>query len=211
MRPSIASSIVPEDLVLDYVDPAGPRVTHTRGILIAGSRAGLEKLGLFTQYADLLPPLHKDVLLYCVASSWLPMDQTLAHFDTCDRLELTSSHYEAIGAALADRMTKTFLAAGLRSVRSMGVEGQLVWAMSRMDRFMKRIYTGGRCRVVRRGPKDLMLELNGIPFASSTYYRNVVLVETKALMSVLCKSLYARLITPRSGSKESLALSLSWV
>jgi hypothetical protein len=211
MRSVLASSLLPEQVLLDYVDSNGPRVTHTRGILIAGSRAGLQSLGLFEQYAALLPPLHKDALLYCVANSWLPMDETLAHFEACDRLELTRSHYETIGKALAERMATTFLGAALRYVRSLGVEGQLVWSLSKMDRFMKRIYTGGRCTIVQRGPKDVTFELSGIPFARSSYYRNVVLVETKTLMSMLCKSLFAKLVPARAGSEESLALSLSWV
>lgn len=206
-----ALSLPPSELLLDYGDPKAPRVTHVRGILIAGSRAGLQTLGLFEQYAERLPALHKDALLYCVASSWLPLDQTLAHFETCDQLGLTRSHFDEIGGALADRMTKTFLAAALRTVRSMGVDGQVRWAMSNFDRFLKRIYCGGRCVIEQRGPKDLLFELSGIPFAQSPYYQGVVLSETKVLLGMLCRKLFAKQIPPRGNSKEGLALSLNWV
>jgi hypothetical protein len=199
------------ETLLDYCDPVSPRVTHTRGILIAGSRAGLHALGVYEQYADLLPALHKDALLYCLATSWLPMDQTMAHFETCDRLELVQRHYDEIGKALANRMTTTLLSAMLRAARSVGVDGQVRWALSQTDRFLPRIYQGGRCSIVSGGPKDALMELSGIPFASSPYYRGVVLSETKALLGVLCRSLHARIVPARGGSKESLALSISWV
>jgi hypothetical protein len=206
-NPAIASW----ETLLDYCDPASPRVTHTRGILIAGSRAGLHTLGVYDQYVELLPALHRDALLYCLANTWLPMDQTMAHFDACDRLQLKQSQYDEIGRALADRMTKTFLSAALRAARSLGADGQVRFGLSQMDRFLPRIYQGGRCTVVSGGPKDAIMELTGIPFAGSAYYRGVVLAETKALMGVLCRSLFVRFVPARAGSKESLALSLSWV
>jgi hypothetical protein len=210
MLQSRAATATWETLV-DYCDPSSPRVTHTRGILIAGSRAGLHTLGVYEQYADLLPAMHKDALLYCLANTWLPMDQTMAHFDACDRLQLTQRHYDEVGKALADRMTKTFLGAASRAARSVGVDGQVRWALSKTDRFLPRIYQGGRCSIVSGGPKDAIMELNGIPFAGSAYYRGVVLSETKVLMGVLCRSLHAKIVPARSGSKESLAIALSWV
>jgi hypothetical protein len=199
------------ETLLDYSDPSSPRVTHTRGILIAGSRAALHTLGIYEQYVELLPALHKDALLYCLANTWLPMDQTMAHFEACDRLQLTKTDYDEIGKAVADRMTKTFLGVASRAARSVGVDGQVRWALSQTDRFLPRIYQGGRCTIVSGGPKDAVMELGGIPFAGSHYYQGVALSETKALMGVLCRSLHAKIVPARSGSKESLAISLSWV
>ena len=126
-------------------------------------------------------------------------------------MQLKQSQYDEIGKTLADRMIKTFLSATLRVARSMGVDGQMRWSLSNMDRFFPRIYQGGRCSVVSGGPKDAIMKLSGIPFASSAYYRGVVLSETKALMGILCRSVYVRIVPARAGSKESLALSLSWV
>lgn len=204
-------SLRPYPLLLDYGDPRTPHVTHTRGILIAGSRAGLSQLGLYEQYAELLPTQHKDALLYCVANSWLPIDQTLTHFETCDRLGMSTRHFEAIGAALAERLTKTFVALALRSVRLAGADGQILWAMSQFDRLLKRIYCGGSCRIEQHGPKELLLELRGIPFARSTYYRGVVLSQSKVLLGLMCRSLFVQFAPSRAPRSDTLALSLNWV
>jgi hypothetical protein len=200
-----------QTLLLNYGEPQTPRVTHVRGILIAGSRAGLQSVGFYDRYVELLPPAYKDALLYCVANSWLPLDVTFAHFDTCDRVGLTRSHFDAIGGALADRLAKTFMGAALRTVRSMGADGQLLWAVSHTDRFLRRVYAGGRCTVEQRGPKDLLLQLNGIPFAGSTYYQGVLLSHTKALLGMMCRRLFAQIVPPRPLNSESLAIALNWV
>lgn len=204
-RPSL------QTLLLNYGDPQMPRITNVRGILIAGSRAGLQSIGYYDRYVELLPAAHRDAILYCVANSWLPLDVTLAHFDTCDRLGLTRSHFEAIGEALADRLAKTFMGAALRTVRSAGADGQLLWAVSHTDRFLKRVYMGGRCTVEQRGPKDLLMQLSGVPFASSSYYQGVLLSQTKALLGMMCRRLFAQLVPPRPLNSESLAIALNWV
>lgn len=204
-------SLRPCPLLLDYGDTRTPHVTHTRGILIAGSRAGLSELGFYEQYAELLPAKHKDALLYCVASSWIPIDLTMTHFETCDRLGMSTRHFDAIGATLAERLTKTFIAVALKSVRFAGADGQIVWAMSHFDRLLKRIYCGGSCRIEQHGPKELLLELRGIPFANSTYYRGVVLSQSKVLLGLMCRSLFVHFARPRAPRSDTLALSLNWV
>ena len=198
-------------LLLNYADPQIPRITHVRGILVAGSRAGLQSIGVYDRYVELLPAAHKDALLYYVANSWLPLEVTLAHFEACDRLGLARSHFDAIGGALADRLAKTFMGAALRTVRSMGADGQLVWAVSRTDRFLRRVYMGGGCTVEQRGPKDIVLQLNGVPFAGSAYYQGVLLSQTRALLGMMCRRLFAQIVPSRPLSRESLAIALSWV
>jgi hypothetical protein len=177
--------------------------------LIAGSRAGLKSLGLYDQYVAGLSSVHRDTLVYFVASSWLPLDVTLAHFAACDRLGLTRAAFEEIGKSLSDRLTQTFLSGALRAARAVGVDTQMWWALSRTDRLIQRLYKGGRVTVYRRGPKDALLELAGFPFANSPYFRGVVACETRAMMSLLCRALVVRLEQP--AVSDTLSLSLSWV
>jgi hypothetical protein len=65
--------------------------------------------------------------------------------------------------------------------------------------------------VLQHGPKHLVLELAGIPFAQSTYYRGVVLTQTKAIMGLFCRALFVKPARPRSPSPESFAMALNWV
>lgn len=193
---------------LQSTSPDGESVTHVRGILIAGSRAGLKSLGLYEQYVAALSSLHRDALVYFVASSWLPLDVTLAHFAACDSLALTRAAYEEIGKSLSDRLTQTFFSGALRTARAVGVDGQMWWALSRTDRLIQRLYKGGRVTVHRRGPKDALIELAGFPFASSPYFRGVVSCEMKVMMSLLCRALVVRI---EPSPANTLALALSWV
>lgn len=201
-------SAVQSEPFLESTSPFGDQVTDVRGILIAGSRAGLKSLGVYEQYVAAIPSLHRDALVYFVASSWLPLDVTLAHFEACDSLNLTRTAYEEIGKSLSDRLTQTFFSGALRAVRAVGVDAQMWWSLSRADRLIQRLYKGGRVTIHRRGPKDALLELSGFPFASSPYYRNVVVCEMRVMMSLLCRALVVRL---EPSAKSTLAISLSWV
>lgn len=204
-------ALAPPEVVLEHSDPHAPRITHVRGILIAGSRPALQTLGVYERYVANLPPEHKDALLYCIANSWIPLDETMAHFDACDRIGLTAHQYAEIGRALSDRLAKTFLNAALRAVRSAGAEGQMWWSLSHMDRFLGRVYQGGRFKVCKLGPKEASIEFAGIPFANSAYYRGVLSAETKAMLNLFCRSIYVKFLPARIPGAESFTLSLSWV
>ena len=197
--------------LLDYTSADGPRVTHVRGTLIAGSRKGLRELGVYDQYVELLPEPYRDVLLYCVANSWLPMEETMVHFEACDRICLTQPSFDRIGEALAEQLRQTFLAAALRTTRSLGADAAAFPVLRKFDRLLGRVYRGGRALVRRDGPKDAVIELRGIRFARSTYYRGVLATQTRVMMNLFCRTTFVRFTRPQSNDGESIALSISWV
>lgn len=186
-------------------------MTHVRGTLIAGSRKGLRELGVYEQYVELLPAAYRDALLYCVANSWLPIEETMVHFETCDRIGLTQPSFDQIGRSLAEQLKQTFLAAALRTTRSLGADAAALPVLKKFDRFLSRVYRGGSALVLRDGPKDAIIELRGLPFARSPYYRGVVATQTRVMMNLFCRTTFVRLTRPRSNDGESVALSISWV
>ena len=204
------SSVFEVEVVLDYVSPLGPNVTHMRGTLLVNSLDNLRTLGLYDRYLEALPPSHQEVIPYTIAASWIPIDIALIHYETCDAIGLSEEQLEKMGEMMATRVADTFLATVLRTTRNAGVES--FWtALSQNHRLLERMYQGGGMAVLKTGPKDLILENTGLPVVTSRYWRQVYVYYMKAVSGLFTKVAYAKLVQPRVAHVHSIAVACSWV
>lgn len=209
MLPSPSTSTDPE-LLVDHVNEHGPRVTHIRGTMIVNSRDSLREVGVYERYAELLPASHRDTLLYCLAASWLPIEDAQVHYQTCDQLMLEPTQFARIGEITSSRVVGTFLGAAVRVVRNAGIDSYLP-LLKQNDRMYDRLYKGGGVRVYRVGPKDILLENFGQPLVASRYWRNAYLAYMEALANTFARVGYVKLVRPRSNDGLSIAVTGSWV
>jgi hypothetical protein len=195
---------------LDYQSPEGPTVTHVRGTLIARGLENFKEFGVFDEYKRLLPELHRDAILYGVASSWLPLETAFAHYSACDALELGDLECGALGTMMAQRLADTWFAGALRKSRAMGFEG-FRFATSKLDVLTQRMYRGGSCTVIETGPKDLIYEFDGCSLARSRYFSLSYAAFAKAAASMFCKAVFVRPVAARKPSPYVLPLAFSWI
>jgi hypothetical protein len=204
------ASLVEPETVVEYVSALGPRVTHVRGTLLAGSQATLRELGVYERYQELLPLEVRETLLCVLASSWVPIEAAVAHYETCDALTLDQAQIKLAGERMASRIVETFAGAALRTARSLGADS--FWlVLQQNDRFYDRLYQGGGVNVLQTGPKDVILENHGQPLAAIRYWRASYLAYMEALGKAFTNISYVKLVHPRTPGPHSIAVAGSWV
>jgi hypothetical protein len=204
------ASLAQETVLADHVSEDGPTVTHVRGILLANGLQNLRQFGLYDTYCRLIPANHLEALQELVATTWLPVEHALAHYETCDRLSITAAQYAEIGSRQADRVRDTFLGVTLRRARNMGLDG-LKYSLSQVGRLHDRIYRGGGCAAFDVGPKDVIFEVSGFPFATTHSFRSGWLAYAQSMSALFARTSYVKSARPRVLHPQRLALVLTWV
>jgi hypothetical protein len=204
-----ASMVAPQTIV-EHVSAQGPNVTHVRGMLLVTGRENLRELGVFEQYERLLPQSQRDAVLYALASSWVPIEVALAHYRTCDQLELDPAQIARLGALSATRIIDTLFGRALKMAQELGAAS--FWRLLEQNgRMYDRMYQGGGVTVLQIGPKDMWLENNGQPLASCRFWRSLYLAYMESMGRAFAKASYVHLARPRSPASHAIAITGSWV
>lgn len=198
------------ELICDHRSPAGPTVTHIRGTVLASSLAMLKERGHFARYTELLPPAQHDVVLFALASSWVPIDAAVAHYRACDALGLGGEEMDAIGEELSNRYAGSIFGTLLRTSRQAGLEGPWI-GLRAQGRIWDRVFVGGAVRSYRTGLKDAYLEQRGLPLAQVPYFRQAYVCWFRAMASLVVRKLHLRIVPPREPHPLTLAIAGSWV
>jgi hypothetical protein len=198
------------ELVVDYVSRDGAEVTMWRGSLLASSLQSLKEASLFDAYCARLPAARRDELLYALVSSWLPVELAHIHNAACDGLKLSDRELYKHGEMICNQLSGTLYAAIFRASRRIGVidPWQLLLPS---DRLFQRLYIGGSWSVLKLGPKDVVLEVRGLPMLTSRFYRACHHAYLKALAALTGKGVHMNPVRPRDPHPHSAATALSWV
>lgn len=145
------------------------KVRSVRSTLLQSSLSLLRERGKFDRYRELLDPGYSDIILGTLAPVWLPIEAGIAHYKTCDTLNLDDNELFVIGRAVGDRIHGTFMETIVAAARTVGVSPLLL--LSRFDRLWGRLMQGGSVEVIQLGPKDLNIEVCGCPLTSYAYFR----------------------------------------
>jgi hypothetical protein len=176
----------------DRVQP----VTSFRSTWLTSSLRALKERGRLNEYLAHLPKRHHEVVLSTVVGVWLPVDVAIAHYEACDALRLHPSEIISIGRQAADQVHGTVLATFVRLARGAGVTPWTV--LLRLHDLWSRIWLGGGVCVVRLGPKEARIEIEGWPCAGSSYCRTAMRGVLPAVAELFCAKSYAREEKPAS-------------
>jgi hypothetical protein len=199
-----------EQVIVDYTSTAGQTVTHARGTVLVNSLENLRTMGLFERYTAFLPTGERDEILYALAASWVPVQLIMTHYHACDRLGISEADIARAAELTSKRMSSTFFARAFRVARNGGMDA-FPRVMAGCHRFFDRLYMGGGCTALRTGPKDMIVESHGLPFAGSLYFRAVYLSFFRLSAAMFCKSNLVRYVRARRPDPGTLAISCSWV
>jgi hypothetical protein len=169
----------------------------------------LRRHDLFDRYVALLPREHREAVLSSVAGQWLPMAVARAHYEACNRLELSPAEQVHLGTEVSIKILDTFLGVVIRSAKQAGVTP---WALfSRGHQMFSRVFEGGGgLRVVRHGPKEARVDIVGVPLLSIPYFRNGMRGIHQAAIALLCVQAYVQEIS-RDAGPSRVCLRVSWV
>jgi hypothetical protein len=195
-----------EEVILPFPSPI-VAARHARSTILLGSIASIRDLGRFDDYAALLPPAARDVLLGAVAGAWIPIDVALAHYEACDGLNLPVDQQIANGRRTFDRTRQTLLGTLVRMAKA---GGMTPWTVSPyFQRFWDRGYDGGGIRVTKTGPKEARLELVSFPLNDSRYYRHALRGLLTGVTDLFCTKSY---VTERTRARPpgTVTFRLQW-
>ena len=144
-------------------------MTEARSTLIV---SGIQTLrasadGLYERYVELLSPKLRQDIMSLVAGLWIPGELALEHYRTMDRLQLSKSTIEAIGAEVAERGAKTVLlreGAPGKATRRPGTCS----AMSHRNLDIN--WRGSDMMISKEGPQEALFLWAGQPCASVPYF-----------------------------------------
>jgi hypothetical protein len=199
------------DLVLvDHTSPHGKTATHMRGTMLVNSIDNLRAVGVYEQYCALLPAAQRDHILFAIATSWVPMELALLHYETCEQLDLDELTRRRVAELMAERVARTFFSALLKTVRIAGVSS-FILALKQNDRLYDRMYQGGRVRVLQTGPKDFVLENHGLPLVQNRYWRVAYQHYLTAVVQMFTKTAYLKQVRPEQPDPHAIAFAGCWV
>lgn len=156
------------EIVLPFRSAHPKHVTEARSTLIVSGIQTLRAHGLYEQYADLLTPQLRQDIMSLVAGLWIPWELAFEHYRTMDKLQLSKSTIEAIGAEVAERGAKTVLTRGPALSRQ---PDPTPWDMLRTShRNLDVNWRGSDIMVTKEGPHEAVYTWAGQPCASVPYF-----------------------------------------
>jgi hypothetical protein len=184
------------------------RVSSVRSTLLQASIGSLKLRNYYDRYRALLPREFHEAVLETLAPMWLPVEAALAHYEACEQLGLSEHEQLDIGCDVGRRIQRSALSTIARASRAAGVTPWL--GLASVDRMWVRLMQGGGARVMRSGPKDSLVEFEGIPLARFMYFRNAFRGLLLAACELFAKTSFVRTLHPQCGPMR-LAYRLSWV
>jgi hypothetical protein len=150
--------------------PASIRpVNAVRSTLIQSSINTLRERGHYDRYLGLLAERHREQILHTLAPEWLPIEVGIAHYAACDALHLPDAELTAVGESVGHRIQGTFISTLVKKARTMGLTPWLI--LGQFQRLWERLIQGGATSLIKRGPKDAIVEVRMLPLARFDYFR----------------------------------------
>ncbi len=194
--------VLPLPVPRDRVAPA----TQFRSTWVVASLKSLRACGHFDRYASRVAAEDRDALLHCVAGTWLPMRLAYAHYEACQRLDLSSDEQLRMGDLVGDRGSATLISTVARAAKGAGVTP---WAVfPQLDRIWRRGANGGAVSVTRSGPKEALGEVVGCELFDLSYFRTAFRGVVLGMTRGFCSSMYVREVGHRPAGE--IRLRFQW-
>jgi hypothetical protein len=197
------------EVVLPFRTPNPRPVTEARSTLIISAIQTMRAQGLYDRYVELISPEFRQEMMSLVAGLWVPCELALEHYRTMDRLGLSRSTIEAIGAEVAERGSKTVLGRGAGLLRRR--DDVTPWMMLMgSHRTLDINWKGSDFMVTKEGPQDAIVIWGGQPCASVPYFVISWGGFMKTLAGQFCTKVVHRIVNERC-TPTTIVMSLSWI
>lgn len=159
-------------ILVPFPEPvdAIPVATKIRSTVLMASIQALRQHGWFDAYQAAVPREVLDAIQTSVAGAWLPMELAVAHYGACDTLGVSLLEQLDIGGAVVRRLQQTLLGKLVKVAHKAGTLSPLT-ALRRFNQLHARSWVGSAGQVVELGPKDVRLDVVGLPLVHIPYFR----------------------------------------
>lgn len=198
-------------MLVDYVSPHGRHVTDVRAIVLQGALSQLKAAGHFDDYMSLYPALHAETVTQSLASTWIPVESVLAHYETLERMALSDNQIASIAEQLGVSIFDQLFATIVRAVRAAGGGSGIWFGFKQTDRIWSRMYNGGACRIAQVGPKDAFYTVSGLPGINARASRLSQCAFMRGVLSISAKACVVKVAPSPQPASDTLSLTISWV
>ena len=136
------------------------------------------------------------------------MDVGLAHYTACNGLELSSEDQFAIGAEVSLKIHGTFVGVVVKMAKESGVTP---WSLlPKGNQIFSRLFRGGGgTSVIKLGPKEIRVEIAGVPLFQIPYFRQALRGIYHAGIALFCGRVYVTEMV-KKGTPSSVVLHIAW-
>lgn len=195
------------EVVIPHDMTRGP-VTAVKGMLLQFSIAQIKHYGYYERYAQFIAPGLLGELLSHVASSWLPVELAMAHYEACDKLRLNASEVARLATRVGDHLQERSYVSAAKKDRPPDFD---LWTETpALHRMWDRLYQGGSVQVVKMSPKHQLLEQRGFPMNRYAYYRDAQIAVVRTAYSGLGLRLSRLEVVSFSAARDELVLRVAW-
>lgn len=198
-------------VVVDYTSPHGAVVSNVRAIVVQSAFAKLKEHGYYDDYMAEYPQDLALLTTQALASSWLPIEASIAHYATLEAIGLSDAQISRLGEESGAGLFDQLFATVVRAIRNAGGGAGIWFGFKQADRIMARIYNGGGCQVLQVGPKDAHYELRGLPAVSTRASRVTQAAFLRGVLSISTKVCVVKVVPASELRSDYIRLSISWV
>jgi hypothetical protein len=160
---------VSEEILISL--PPSVRPVHAvRSTLIQSSLHTLRERGYYERYLTFLDVRYKDKILGTLAPEWLPLEVASAHYAACDSLRLSEEQLRDVGESVGNRIQGTFIGTLVKKARTVGLTPWI--PLGHFQRLWERLMQGGGVSLVKKGPKDAVVDIRGLGLLRYEYFRS---------------------------------------
>jgi hypothetical protein len=202
----------PGRIVVPFPAPVAeiPTATQIRSTVLMASLQALGEHGWIDEYKRAIAPeVLATIQTSAVGGAWLPIDIGAAHYGACDSLGISVLEQLEIGGAVVRRLQQTLLGALAKFARASGTVSPLT-VLRRFNELHARSWVGSAGQVVEVGPKDLRLDVVGLPLFRIPYFRASYRGFLRAGAQLFAAHAFVSEVTT-SGVEGAVSYRFAWV
>ncbi|HEY6878051.1 MAG TPA: hypothetical protein VI299_08520 [Polyangiales bacterium] len=184
-------------------------VHAVRGSLIAASLESLRQLGKYEPYLQRLDPSFREQVLFCLASSWVPVEAALAHYAAQEALSLSASELSDVGDMVSERVAGAFLGSLQRTSRAHSLTASPWIPLREYRRMCDRLLRGGAIDLRELGEKEAELSIGSVPMLRFQAFRSTMFALTRHAVGAFALRAFVREL--RTNDPEQLHLLVRWL
>jgi len=187
-----------------------PVASHLRGALIVTSFHLMREQGHESRYFELLPKRLHETIRSLSATSWVPMNEAVAHYEVMGQLFPRAEQQVANGRLTAERAQNAYISTVARSMRSAGALTFTSGLKRVPSIFARQIDGGGAVAISAVSPKDVRIEMYGYPVLDVGYVRHGWQGMFESSLSLLTRRVFVRLDLNQQ-QKGCAVYAVAWV
>lgn len=181
-----------------------------RGSLVVASLEGLRHFAYYDRYLFALAPAWRERVVFCLASSWVPVEVASVHYAALDALAPVAGELVAMSDFVAARVAGAFLGSLVRNNRAQGQRASAWVPLREYSRMCERILQGGSITMQPRGENEALLVISRLPMLRFISFRQTMLALVRQAVGSFALRAFVRELAS-TGDVEEIRVQVRWL